>query len=255
MLDRIQVGVHGRGVHCGPHARGPVPPGLAREAGGTGPRAWGPQWTPLPWDPPPESYQAYMGQRSRWCADWLMAKLPAMGEITKFLRHSTFREWLDANMWFTPRAPQRVQLGVGTLILLSQQAPRVTTGFFMRARGAFLAESYVIPTQGHFVFDVSITKTFESCCHAYAIDRANRRHHQLLGMYTLSHRECGQFRPCMLENFDKFEMISTPTGSWIRSRLRRDRIQLPVGVEIISNFSKFSFRQGRNCPHSRWDRV
>ena len=28
------------------------------------------------------------------------------------------------------------------------------------------------------------------------------------------------------ENFEKFEMISTPTGSWIRSRRRRDRIQL-----------------------------
>ena len=50
-------------------------------------------------------------------------------------------------------------------------------------------------------------------------------------------------------------MISTPTGRWIRSRPRRDRIQLPFGVEIISNFSKFSCRQGRNCPHSRWDRV
>ena len=50
-------------------------------------------------------------------------------------------------------------------------------------------------------------------------------------------------------------MISTPTDSWIRSRRRRDRIQMPVGVKIISNCSKFSCRQGRNCPHSRWDRV
>ena len=31
-----------------------------------------------------------------------------------------------------------------------------------------------------------------------------------------------------------------------------DRFQLPVGVEIISNFSKFSWMQERNCPHSRW---
>ena len=31
-------------------------------------------------------------------------------------------------------------------------------------------------------------------------------------------------------------MISTPTGSWIRSRQRRDRIQPPVGVEIIVGF-------------------
>ena len=52
-------------------------------------------------------------------------------------------------------------------------------------------------------------------------------------VYTLSHRECGQFRPCLHENFEKFEMISTPTGSWIRSRLRRDRIQLPVEVDSV----------------------
>ena len=71
--------------------------------------------------------------------------------------------------------------------------------------------------------------------------------------YTVSHRECGQFRPYVHENFEKFEMISTPTGSWIRSRRRR--IQLPVGVEIISNFSKFSCIRGWSCPHSRWDRV
>ena len=67
-------------------------------------------------------------------------------------------------------------------------------------------------------------------------------------IYTVSHRECGQFRHCLLENFEKFEMISTPTGSWIRSSRRRDRIQLPVVAEIISNFSKFSSRQWRNCP-------
>ena len=42
---------------------------------------------------------------------------------------------------------------------------------------------------------------------------------------TLSHRECGHLRH---ENFEKFEMISTSTGSWIRSRRRRDRIQLPI---------------------------
>ena len=55
--------------------------------------------------------------------------------------------------------------------------------------------------------------------------------------YTVSHWECGQFRHYVHENFEKFEMISTSTGSWIR----RDRIQLPVDVEIISNFSKFSW--------------
>ena len=57
---------------------------------------------------------------------------------------------------------------------------------------------------------------------------------------VVSHRECGQFRPYVHENFENFKIISIPTGSWIRSRRRRDRIQLPVGVEIILNFSKFS---------------
>ena len=60
--------------------------------------------------------------------------------------------------------------------------------------------------------------------------------------YTLSHRECGQFRHCLHENFEKFEMISTPTGSWIRSRRRPH--QLPVGVEIISNFFKIFMNIG-----------
>ena len=45
MVDWIQVG-GSIGVHCGPHARGPVlrgcPISLAHEAGGTSPRAWAP---------------------------------------------------------------------------------------------------------------------------------------------------------------------------------------------------------------------
>ena len=65
--------------------------------------------------------------------------------------------------------------------------------------------------------------------------------------------ECGQFRSCLHENFEKFVMISTPTGDSIAPK--RDRIQLPVGVEIISNFSKFSCRQERNFPHSQWVQV
>ena len=51
-------------------------------------------------------------------------------------------------------------------------------------------------------------------------------------------------RPYVHENFEKFKIISTPTGSWIRSRRRRDRIQLPVGVEIILNFLKFFMNIG-----------
>ena len=71
----------------------------------------------------------------------------------------------------------------------------------------------------------------------------------------MSHQEFGQLRSYVHENFEKFKIILTPTGSWIRSRLRRDRIQLPVGVKIILNFSKFSWTYERNCPHSRWDTV
>ena len=58
--------------------------------------------------------------------------------------------------------------------------------------------------------------------------------------------------------FADFEMISTTTGSWIRSRrsrLRRGRIQLPVVVEIISKSAKVAWQRWRGCPHSRWDTV
>ena len=50
----------------------------------------------------------------------------------------------------------------------------------------------------------------------------------------MSNRECGQFRPYVHENFEKFKIISTPTGSWLSPR--RDRIQLHVGVEIFKIF-------------------
>ena len=47
---------------------------------------------------------------------------------------------------------------------------------------------------------------------------SNRMRWLNLEKYTVSHRECGQFRPYVHENFEKFKIISTPTGSWIRSR-------------------------------------
>ena len=40
-----------------------------------------------------------------------------------------------------------------------------------------------------------------------------------------------------LKMLEDSTMISTSTGSWIRSRRRRDRILLPVNVEIIVAFS------------------
>ena len=85
-------------------------------------------------------------------------------------------------------------------------------------------------------------------------------------LYTWTHWKCGQFRSYLHENFEKFKMISTPMGNWIRSRRRRDRIQLPVGVETISNFSKFhadrdgtvhtlsGFKYNRSSHHRR-DRL
>ena len=61
--------------------------------------------------------------------------------------------------------------------------------------------------------------------------------------YAMSHWDCGQFSPNVHENFEKFKIISTPTGSWVPLRQRRDRIQLPVGVEklawIFQNFQDF----------------
>ena len=53
-------------------------------------------------------------------------------------------------------------------------------------------------------------------------------------MWTPSHP-----RHLCRDTFTKFEMISTPTGRWIRSRQFCDRIHLSVDVEIISNFSNF----------------
>ena len=54
------------------------------------------------------------------------------------------------------------------------------------------------------------------------------------GLHTPSHRECGQFRRYVHENFEKFKIISTPTGGWIP---RRDR------PEARSNLTA---RRGRN---------
>ena len=58
-----------------------------------------------------------------------------------------------------------------------------------------------------------------------------------------SHRKCGHPRHLCYATLQTLTMISTTTGSWIRSRLRhfrlrRDRIKLPVVVEIISNVCK-----------------
>ena len=55
--------------------------------------------------------------------------------------------------------------------------------------------------------------------------------------------ECEQFHHFRHENIEKFEVILMPTGSWIRSR--RIEFELPVGVDIILNFS---WRKWRGWP-------
>ena len=69
---------------------------------------------------------------------------------------------------------------------------------------------------------------------------------------TVFHRDCVRFRPYVHENFENVKIIST--SSLIRSRRRPH--QLPVGVEIILNFSKFSWtigteRSALSMGHSR----
>ena len=81
--------------------------------------------------------------------------------------------------------------------------------------------------------------------------------------YIVSYRECGQFRPYVHENFEKFEMISTSTGSWIRLRLRHDRMRLAPPARSnptarrrrnhLEFFKIFMSIGTENCPHSRWD--
>ena len=74
MLDWIQVmGVHGCPLWA-PRSWTPAPPihygPKALKAWGTGPRAWGPQWTSIKQPPPPESSKVYMGPV--WCTVKLM---------------------------------------------------------------------------------------------------------------------------------------------------------------------------------------
>ena len=52
--------------------------------------------------------------------------------------------------------------------------------------------------------------------------------------YTPFHRECGQFRPFVHDNFEKFKIISTPMGSWIRSRPRTLQTNRVDRIIIIS---------------------
>ena len=66
--------------------------------------------------------------------------------------------------------------------------------------------------------------------------------------YTLPHRECGPLRTCLHDCFEKFEMISTPTGSWWG--LRRDRIQLPVGRRNQLEFFKTVMQTGDGTVHT-----
>ena len=57
--------------------------------------------------------------------------------------------------------------------------------------------------------------------------------------YTVSHRECGQFRPYIHENFEKFKIISTPTGSWWAFGAIESNC--PSGSKLSWNFQNFSW--------------
>ena len=92
------------------------------------------------------------------------------------------------------------------------------------------------------IFDAAISREFKCSPHhsPQSLGMANAGRFivffSFVCFYTLSHRECGHPRHLCHATFADCEMISTTTGSWIRShrlRLRRDRIQLPVVVEII----------------------
>ena len=61
----------------------------------------------------------------------------------------------------------------------------------------------------------------------------------------MSHRECGQFCPYVHENFEKFEMISTSMGSWIRSRLF---MNIGTGLSTLSIWQ--SIGENENLPKS-----
>ena len=69
-------------INCGAHARGPVPcrclrpHAPAREGGGAGPRAWGPQWTPM--DPPTWIQSSIHGPQFRWVILRTFWRVPAL---------------------------------------------------------------------------------------------------------------------------------------------------------------------------------
>ena len=63
--------------------------------------------------------------------------------------------------------------------------------------------------------------------------------------YILSYRECGQFRPCLHEHFEKFEIISTLTGSWnyleffkIVMNIRTELSTLSMGHSIVMSIMR-----------------
>ena len=69
---------------------------------------------------------------------------------------------------------------------------------------------------------------------------------------TLSHRECGQFRPCLHENFETFEMISTRRA--VDGASGAIESNCPSGSKSSRIFQNFhAGREG--TVHTRWDRV
>ena len=171
------------GVHCVPHVHGPVPRWCRRPrepAVGHGSTNVGPT---VSYGPPSlHSSQAYMGHVTiPWAAESLDGHL-------RHHRHAKFRKIRDD---FEPGwqldliAPVQVSATIENVLHMFSKFSCRKWRDCLSFRDGF----------------------------QYPSTRQRRNH------CAVSHRECGQFRPYVHENFEKFKIILTPTGSWIRSRL------------------------------------
>ena len=69
--------------------------------------------------------------------------------------------------------------------------------------------------------------------------------------YTVSHRECEQFRPYVHEKFWKIQDNFDPDGQLDSiAPEARSNPTARQGRTILNFFKKFSWTQGRNCPQS-----
>ena len=129
-LTRFRLGWGSIEVHCGPHVRGLVPPASraegapkAREAGGTSPRAWGPQWTL--WTPNPTWIQSSIH------GPWLVHLCnPHLGNLHSYawswsvvivIKWSTIKgsSWSQTIVWLMVKRPTPFLLSLITVSVLN----------------------------------------------------------------------------------------------------------------------------------------